>query len=127
MFEQFKAYRSRWGLVKALYAVTMIFMQKHLGLHVFVVNARPLDADRPRTPLAPGNEIRLLSQTELHAFAEDPRLQLRPDFIDEALARGDRCFGFLEQGELVSYCWFAMAETRMEAGLNVRIGNVRPL
>jgi len=98
-------------------------IERYIGINVFVINSRPIGTlPPPAEPLDPNVEVRIIKKEELHTFAQDKRLDMRPDFIDEAIDRGDKCFGYLENDSLVAYVWLGLSESRMEAGFNVRIG-----
>jgi hypothetical protein len=45
------------------------------------------------------------------AFAADPANDLSPQFVEQALARGDRCFAIREEDRLASYSWYAFQPT----------------
>ena len=47
-----------------------------------------------------------MTEAELRARADDPDLKLDPGFLDEALERGDRCYGILDGDQLASYGWY---------------------
>lgn len=49
--------------------------------------------------------MRLVRPEELLRAADDPELQLHPDFVRGALARGDFAFGAFEGDRLVGYTW----------------------
>jgi ribosomal protein S18 acetylase RimI-like enzyme len=57
---------------------------------------------------------RFLSRDELLACAEDSESELRPDFVDRALARGDQCFALLRGESLAAYGWYARAPTPID-------------
>jgi hypothetical protein len=63
---------------------------------------------------------RFLSPRELYAFAKDPEYELSEDFLGRALSRRDRCFGFVENGALASYGWYAAGPTEAADGLVLR-------
>jgi hypothetical protein len=51
---------------------------------------------------------RFLHLAELWRFAEqDPSLELDVSFLSAAFGRGDRCYGFVENGVLGAYIWYA--------------------
>ena len=55
---------------------------------------------------------RFLCLDELVRFAEqDPSLELDAGFLSAAFGRGDRCYGFVENGILAAYAWYATRPT----------------
>jgi hypothetical protein len=49
--------------------------------------------------------LRIVQPGELLKAAEDPGLDIHPDFVRAALARGDMAFGAFEGDRLVGYTW----------------------
>jgi GNAT superfamily N-acetyltransferase len=81
---------------------------RRASVHIFVITTHVFDGAGPN--LAPDLaelEARFLSSEEIVRFAGDDRDRYSPSFAMEALARGDRCFGVIEHGRLVCYCWYA--------------------
>src|SRR5262245_44937613 len=54
---------------------------------------------------------RLLDEAELREFARDPANEISPQFIDEAVARGDQCYAILDGARLAAYGWYAFGAT----------------
>ena len=54
-----------------------------------------------------------LSEPQLRRYALDPRNELDNDFLDEALAKGDRCYAMLKDGQLAAYSWYSLQPTRI--------------
>jgi hypothetical protein len=63
---------------------------------------------------------RRLSSEQLAVAASDPDLDLRADFVRDALAHGDACFGVLDDNRVVSYCWFSNRQTEVLPGFTTR-------
>jgi hypothetical protein len=57
----------------------------------------------------------------LEAFARDPDSALPPQFVQYALAKGDKCFGFVHHGSLRAYGWYATTATRVSPELKIDI------
>ena len=53
----------------------------------------------------------MLDETTLRRFSEDPKNELPPEFLDEALAKGDECYGFVIGSELAAYGWYSSKPT----------------
>ena len=112
-----------WG--RALLARILERVERLLRLSVYRVNVRAL---RRRSNPAPSTGItyRKLDAAELLA-ATDPQLDLDldPEFIRTATARGDLAWGAFEGDKLVGYTWRSSAEAPFMDGLWVRVP--RPL
>jgi len=119
-FENFKEDVSRWGLRKALFVRLMRRVENYLRFRIFVIHSRTLDANVALDEVPEGAVARLLTEHELLEFARDPQLDLASDSIRTSSARGDICFGYVDQGMLVAYSWYATRATRAEMGLWVR-------
>lgn len=61
----------------------------------------------------PGYTGGFLSEVQLRRFAQDPRNEMDSDFLDEALAKGDRCYALLKDGYLAAYSWYSLQPTRI--------------
>ena len=57
---------------------------------------------------------RFLSEPMVRAFGRDPANEMPVSFLDEALAKGDECFGLLAGNELAAYGWYASGPTRID-------------
>ncbi len=55
-----------------------------------------------------------LPEAMLRRFGADPANELPSSFLDDALARGDECYGILEGESLAAYGWYARRPTRIE-------------
>lgn len=50
----------------------------------------------------------------LRKFGRDPANDMPESFLEEALSKGDECFGVLEGGTLASYGWYSGGPTRID-------------
>ncbi len=83
-----------------------------LSCRVLVVVTHAIDAVlHTGPPLPAGFTLRFLTPDELGRFARDDDGWFSSAFTSDALARGDRCFGILEGGRLVHYCWYSTRPT----------------
>ncbi len=96
----------RWGWLRAVYALLMVRLHRHVGLAICRLMARPL-----RTEAAPSSrpqrEYKLLTEAELVRFSRDPELEMTEELVRAAFKRGDICVGALRNGLLMGYSWFA--------------------
>jgi hypothetical protein len=65
----------------------------------------------------PSYDRHFLTEKELLAFSKDPALDLDEPFIRDALGKGDRCFGILQDGKMASYGWYSQRPTDMSSEL----------
>jgi len=56
-------------------------------------------------------EFRFLTETELLAYSHDMKNELSKELIEKALHNGDRCYGVIDHGNLVSYGWYSSRPT----------------
>jgi len=55
-----------------------------------------------------------LTQEMLRRFAADPQNHMRASFLEEALAKGDECYGILDGTRLASYGWYSTKPSRID-------------
>ena len=102
---QLRADAAQSGWTRALLSRAIWRLQLHLGLYISRGNVRPF-ARSPEEPVLPdGITLRVLALEDLLEAAPDPELELEPDFIRGALARGDLACGAFEGDRLVGYSW----------------------
>ncbi|WP_201835671.1 GNAT family N-acetyltransferase [Microvirga zambiensis] len=59
-----------------------------------------------------------LSYDQLRYFSQaDPFLLLGEAFLDQAFARGDRCYAYVKDGTLGAYTWYSTVPTPLRDGL----------
>jgi hypothetical protein len=95
---------------------------RRFSVHVFVVVVRPIDAEpTDLDAAASGLEARLLTPGDVARFFDREQGHYRRAFAADALARGDRCFGVLQDGHLLWYCWYGRASVPVFDDLNVLV------
>jgi hypothetical protein len=57
---------------------------------------------------------RFLTAKMLRQFALDPENDLSESFLEEALSKGDECFGICDGNRLASYGWYSFYPTRID-------------
>jgi len=55
----------------------------------------------------------LLPESMLRKFSRSPEYQLSEAFLDQALEKGDQCYGFLDGDALASYGWYSNKPTEI--------------
>ena len=55
-----------------------------------------------------------LTPDTIRLYAADSDIGMPPAFVDEALAKGDECYGILNGDTLVSYGWYSIRPTRID-------------
>ena len=60
-----------------------------------------------------------IGERALAAFARAPDTALPPQFVQYALAKRDKCFGFQHDGSLAGYGWYATTPTRVSPELKI--------
>jgi len=56
-------------------------------------------------------QAKLIDERALRDFARDPANEMSSEFLDEAIARGDQCYGIVDRGRLAAYGWYAFGST----------------
>jgi len=123
-FENLPEDLSRWGWKRSALIRVMSMLRRHVGLHVYRVNVRPLLVRQSPEPQLPGGiAVRIVSLDELLRAVGDPELGLYHDFVRDALARGDMAFGAFEGDRLVGYTWRTFTAAPDREGLWMRVGH----
>lgn len=111
----------QWGWARALFIRLMSQLQRHAGLRVYRVNLRPLTRRACAPDVSSGIALRVPTPEELRKAGDDPDLDMRPDFVRDALARGDIAFGAFDGDRLVGYTWRTFAAAPHIDGLWVTV------
>jgi GNAT superfamily N-acetyltransferase len=82
-------------------------LSRRAGLRLFRFFRRDLRSDTEQAVMSVGIELRQVAEAEALALCGDPELDLRPEPVAAAVARGDLCVGAFESARLVGYCWIA--------------------
>lgn len=56
----------------------------------------------------------LLNQSMLYRFCEDPQNEMTEEFVEDALSKGDECFGVLDGESLAAYGWYSNSPTAID-------------
>ena len=108
----------RWGWTRSLLTHALARIRRYTGLDVYHIFVR--DLQRPACPaqhVPDGITVRIARSEELVAAAEDPDLDMDPEVIRKALARGDIAFGAFHGKKLVAYTWRAFKACPHKDGL----------
>ena len=97
-------------------------LRRYAGICICRVGVRPLSGHAPRPDLPSGIHLRIVQPNELLNAADDPELDLHPEFVRAALARGDMAFGAFERDCLVGYSWRTFTAAPHFEGLWARVG-----
>jgi len=108
----------RHGLGKALYVALLTVLGHSRWFRIlrghYVDQVNPLLLDVP-APYA----ATFLTASGLEEFAREPHAALSGQFIHNAVAKGDRCYGFTHNGALVGFAWYATNPTRVSPELSL--------
>ena len=58
-----------------------------------------------------GYTAEFLTTAQLREYAKDPRTEMADAFLDQALARGDQCYGIRDGETLAAYGWYSSGGT----------------
>ena len=104
-FHAFYSDAAHWGWTLALGMRATSRLERLLGLRVFQVNVRGLNALPGSIALPEGTTVRALDPVTLTHLSQDPEFELDPEFVKEALANGDLAYGVFDHGKLTGYTW----------------------
>jgi hypothetical protein len=77
------------------------------------------EVDPAFLPDPEGHAGSFVGKQALEAFVRDPEVALSAEFVRYALAKGDKCFGFVHDGALRAYGWYATTPTRVSPELRI--------
>ncbi|KAA1193383.1 GNAT family N-acetyltransferase [Pseudohalioglobus sediminis] len=111
-FSLYKDNFSRFGLAKGSYSLAyagtnkLFYFKVLQGMTITMEDLDPkfLDIDERFS-------CGFLTPEELRLFAEDESCEMPPSFVEDALSRGDQCFGIKEGEVLASYGWYSVIPT----------------
>lgn len=105
----------RFGAREAFAALSLRAAERAADLHVLKVIAirRPNDE---YLRIEPCYQHGFLDEATLRRYAQDAIYDLPESFLDEALSRGDRCYGVLEGDRLASFGWYSRKPTPLDLG-----------
>jgi hypothetical protein len=69
--------------------------------------------------LPPDMRADFLDRETLRRMSADAKYDLTPEFLDEALAKGDECYGIVDGDATAAYGWYAHSPTPMGDGMLV--------
>ena len=122
-FENLRADAIRWGWKRTFLIRVVSALRRYARLHIYRINVRPLAAQSPEAHLPSGITVGIVPPRELLKAARDPELDMDPDFVRDALARGDMAFGAFEGGRLVGYTWRTFTAAPDRDGLWARVSH----
>jgi hypothetical protein len=106
------------GLRKAVCAFCLKFVGRHDWFNVLQVHyAEEVDPSLLDCP--PDYSAGFLPPRTLDELARDPAANISAECIRYALAKDDKCFGFVRDGALRAYSWYASTPTRVSPYLRV--------
>lgn len=113
LFQRFLVRLRKVGLVSTVHLMLLRLVNLFTpfkilrGLTLKHVDPTFLDYPAHFTPM-------FLSESQLRHYALDPVNQLPERFIDQAMAKGDQCFGLFDGQVLASYGWYSRQPTPID-------------
>ena len=81
------------------------------------MHVRPLGSALRTLRRDSGCSFRALTEPEALAWCADPELEMKPDAVQAAFARGEACLGAFDGDRLVGYSWLAYAPAPHTGGM----------
>lgn len=105
--------KTRFGLSAALYDAGLRAANHLVPLKILkgVCIEAPTSEFRE---LAEHSSFQAIDPAILRGLARQPQYELSEAFLDEALAKGDECYGMLEGDVLAAYGWYSTQPTAIE-------------
>jgi hypothetical protein len=110
---EFKRNIKQFGALNAIEDVALRAL--NLGIFFKILKGVKIDAVHPEF-LKCDEKYRgmFLNEGMLREFAERPEYELSKRFLDEAFAKGDECYGFLNDDVLAAYGWYSNTPTEID-------------
>jgi hypothetical protein len=119
LLQRLRKYAAHHGLASTLFHLAYRLTNSAVMLMIFrVVVLAKGDMNWDLIASGAGDGWTFLTCEDLRRYsASDPSLDLDDTFLTEALARGDRCHAFIQDGILGAYAWFASGPTPIQDSL----------
>jgi hypothetical protein len=108
----------RHGLGKVIHNALLTRLARRLRFYVLrcyhVADVAPAFLDLP-----PAYAASFLTRSAIREVMRDPRFQVSEQFVQEALTKGDKCYGVSRNGALSAYSWYATTPTLFLPGLRL--------
>jgi hypothetical protein len=102
----------RFGFFKSINKVVDFTALKGMTLQVEDIPEGFLDSDVEY-------DCGFLDARTLYRLSENPEHEISREFLDWALGRGDRCYGFVDGNRLAAYGWYSVLPTIIMRGLSL--------
>lgn len=119
--DHLKGNANRWGWPRALFDIVVRGFVRYLGVHIYVVRVRQIQAEAKYPETNPELTFRRIEQDELRDFCQVPELKLSREFVRGAISRGDLAFGAYDGPHLVSYIWRAVESAPDADGIWIKV------
>ena len=115
---EFRSQASAFGFWSALRALLLRAIQRVIDFRV--LRALCITVVAPAfLELPPGLSGDFLDRETLRRMSADPQYDVTPEFLDEALAKGDECYALLDGDQPAAYGWYAHSPTLASNGMRV--------
>ena len=116
---EFRSQASAFGLGSALGALVLRAIQRVID--VKVLRALCISVVAPTFMELPvGMCADFLDDDTLRCMASEAKYDLTPEFLGEALSKGDECYGIVDGDQPAAYGWYAHSPTLLSDGLRVQ-------
>jgi GNAT superfamily N-acetyltransferase len=106
-----------------MYGRLMRALSRRAGLRLFRFFCRDLRSEPEQAVMPVGIELRQVAEAEALALCGDAELDLRPEPVTAAYARGDLCVAAFDGAGIVGYCWIAFEPLPHLDGVWVAFGS----
>jgi len=112
----------RYGFSRSVGAWGLRKLERHLGLHIWVIDLRPTDsAYKIPEEHAAQFTFKRLTLNEAVASSANEQLGMSADFVRDAFSRSDVCLGVLHGDKLVAYAWRTFKRAPVTNDLWIRL------
>ena len=113
--ERLKDHHRRYGLAATIHDVECRLLNTFVHFEILKgMVVRLSDVTDPEMFEAPGFEGRFVESAALEPFARAGTHDLDLEFLNDAVRRGDRCYGIFAGEALASYGWYSQRPTAID-------------
>jgi len=118
VFDEFRRNAAAFGWRSAVGALTLGAIKRVFGVRV--LRAMYVTAVAPTFAAAAADvSADFFDRETLRRMTADARYDLTSDFLDEALAKGDECYGIVDGTRPAAYGWYAHTPTKLSDDLRL--------
>ena len=112
----------KWGVLRFVYAYTMIMLNRFLGFRISAIRAKKIEKNQVNQIQENGITYRALNHQDFADVKLNRLLDINLSFVEKALSRGDHCVGAVIENKVVGYTWRTIHPVNVDFPIKMRFG-----